>query len=221
MGEPLSTRFLGFWPTNLEEISALAGTESDEFISSVDTIGYGHFSNHQKFKAYMSALEGEAKRGKSIKILLPPEHICKGSLKLQFEDEQKPGEKQTTLLQKYHTMYKDVLGRELSSFEDFLNADLFVESWYCRRLMDNTTPLGDKETCRPIEVAIRLDQKSHEPVYYWIAPQQDTQGGDLRLPNDGVLAAPGEVSGQAAERQMEPAGEDQDEASQGDQRACE
>lgn len=183
--ESMSTRFLGIWPVHLEEITALTGTATEELIISVDTIGYGHFSNHEKFLEYFAELERAEKRGVSIKMLLPPEEMCRKSLELQFEKEKREPESEacTKLLRDYQDMYGDRLGFELRSFDDFLDADLYIESSYCAQLVDKIISKVDKTIPSPIEVAVRVDQKSHEPVYYWIVRRNG-------IPKEAIFAYP-------------------------------
>lgn len=173
--ESMSTRFLGVWPSHLEDLTALAGTANEEFIISVDTLGYGHFSNHKKFLEYFDEVERAAKRGASVKILLPPESMCEKSLELQFETVKEDQQALGKLLRDYHTMYGNRLGPELKSFDDFLKSDLFIESLYCSELVDKAT--------MPVEASIRSDQNSHELVYYWIVRRNG-------IPKEMIFAYP-------------------------------
>jgi hypothetical protein len=72
-------------------------------------------------------------------------------------------------------MYGDQLGLKLESFDDFLKADMFIESRYCAQLVDKPK--------MAVNVAIRPDQKSHESVYYWIVRRN-------RIPKEMIFAYP-------------------------------
>ena len=64
--EQASTRYIGRFPDNIDEITNLISRAEHDVLIMTDVAAYGHFSNHSHFQKYLRALDAKAEDSEVI-----------------------------------------------------------------------------------------------------------------------------------------------------------
>ncbi len=128
------TSFIGKFPLDLEKITELVrnAKDGDDLWVLVDFLGYGIYSDPERFEEYVRALI-EAKA--NVRILIHDDAAAKNTLEMQFKRVRFGELRKTANFRHFLDHYRKVISSdEPAQYEDFLNTLVEVQDHFCQQL---------------------------------------------------------------------------------------
>ena len=148
----LTTRYLGPFPTFMDQIVAILDSAVDSIFIACDLPGYAIFSSHENYVAYRAALETEAGQRIGIRMVVLDEERRDSILQIQFGGRDFAELKASDSFQQF-LRWSGRDSRKIRDRRDFILA------------MEEEERLALKEHFRSLD---RREHHSNMPVYVWI-----------------------------------------------------
>ena len=184
----VTTRYVARFPDNLENATNLISQakSGDEVLILVDFLGYGHYSDPERYLQYVNAIKN-ARQKAHVRIMIYDEQAAKADLQAQFsradyeniisnlptvgasddrpisfysDDSQERQKRQIRLFLHYLKYYQKP---RPTGYEDFLNTVASTQDHFCRQLAseDNVEVASIAESSNP-------EVQAHEVVFFWV-----------------------------------------------------
>jgi hypothetical protein len=152
------TSYIGKFPLDLELATDLIANakEDDELAVLVDFLGYGHYSDPDKYERYVKTLKESRAR---VRLLVYGDEEAKTSIQIQFKQEEYDNKvKNSDTYKKYLDHYQKLIKSPPSGYRDFLNTLIAIQDRYCQELTSR----------KHIDVRSIAGPPINEAVFYWM-----------------------------------------------------
>lgn len=157
IAESMSTRYIGLFPKNLEDIHDVAKLSDRDLMIMADFVDYGQYSNPEAYTKFFQEVSAACDRGVTVRFLVYAEPAATEAFRQQFPPDEFDEIKSSRTFRHYFEKYRGV--DKPASYEEFFRI-------LRKRERDIAEHLLDKG------VKIRVLPKE-ERLFFWLADDED------------------------------------------------
>jgi hypothetical protein len=155
----MSTRYVGDFPKNLDDIVEVAGLADREILVLANFVDYGHYSKPESFERFLEKLHSALSRNVAVRFLVYNDALAAEILEKRFPEDQFGEESQTTRFRNFFaTYYKGI--RKPDNHKDFLGVLRRKRREVAMDLFDHGAKISTLS--------------KQEQVFFWLEDSEDT-----------------------------------------------
>lgn len=153
----MSTRYIGVFPKNLEDILEVVDLADRELLVMADFVDYGHYSNPRGYEKFAERIKEARDRGVEVKLLVYDRIQATKALEEQFPEGKWATEKESPEHRHFVSVYPGIVPPD--SHEEFLHL-------LRRKGRELDGQLLDKK----VEIRVLPDQQQ---LFFWLEDDED------------------------------------------------